>query len=138
VKLEDQVVSLELAKKLKELGVKQDGLYHYAFNGIIHNADKAERICRGINKESVFCFAPTTTELLEMLPEKLDAPEEVKQDRWILLHIEKYRRCFLVSYYCIEDDRNVDFFEKWNVKLADALAQMLIELIENGLHKPEK
>lgn len=29
MKLEDQVVSLELAKKLKELGVKQESLYYY-------------------------------------------------------------------------------------------------------------
>lgn len=29
MKLEDQVVSLELAKKLKELGVKQESLFYY-------------------------------------------------------------------------------------------------------------
>ena len=29
MKLEDQVCSLELAKKLKELGVKQDSLFYW-------------------------------------------------------------------------------------------------------------
>jgi hypothetical protein len=32
MKLEDQVVNLELAKKLKELGVKQDSLFYYQNN----------------------------------------------------------------------------------------------------------
>jgi hypothetical protein len=35
MKLEQQVVSLELAKKLKELGVKQESIFYYAHQGKI-------------------------------------------------------------------------------------------------------
>ncbi len=34
MKLEDQVCSFELAKRLKELGVKQDSVCHYYFTMI--------------------------------------------------------------------------------------------------------
>lgn len=56
MKLEDQVVSLEIAKELKELGVKQDSLWYWYLNKtkgtcylsdnfIISRPDQVERIC---------------------------------------------------------------------------------------------
>ena len=39
MKLEDQVVSLELAKKLKELGVKQESLFYWGYYQVSANEE---------------------------------------------------------------------------------------------------
>ncbi len=72
MKLEQQVVSLELAKKLKELGVKQESLFYWRpndngagnFNDIIVAANDEEGLFCG-----VYYSAFTVAELGEMLPD---------------------------------------------------------------------
>ena len=72
MKLENQVCSLELAKKLKELGVKQDGIYsYYQFNERnVYLRETSELHCANpmLNKENWICSAFTVAELGEMLP----------------------------------------------------------------------
>lgn len=76
MKLEEQVVSLELAKKLKELGVKQDGLFQWfrQFPGddyLLHYIDyNHHEMDLKIFKEHFpdSCSAFTVAELGEMLP----------------------------------------------------------------------
>ena len=69
MKLEQQVVSLELAKQLKELGVKQDSLFYWDTdyeNGrvIFPNYEVRELMPKLNNRVSAF----TVAELGEMLP----------------------------------------------------------------------
>ena len=134
MKLEDQVVSLELAKKLKELGVKQNSIHYWGdvnysegkkyreihgekWEVVLHPTWKNyPAISCGWTKEYMIS-AFTVAELGEMLP---------------------------VAYYSGRMPN-----EKWNCfdyvngsetlseeTEADARAKMLIHLIENRIVKP--
>ena len=77
MKLEDQVCSLDLAKKLKELGVKQDSLWYRVYwerIGVDKNlGDEDEWILRqnhGVNRDAVSAY--TVAELGELLPRKYE------------------------------------------------------------------
>lgn len=89
MKLEQQVVSLELAKKLKELGVKQDGVYYwviipekvnqYTQRPVEHRLIPAKAL-KGYPYELYSAF--TVAELLNMLQEL------IKSDILIPLNIK--------------------------------------------------
>lgn len=65
MELENQVVSLELAKKLKELGVKQESLYFW----FDLKEELYPRCCKGwVYKKEHMISAFTVAELGEMLP----------------------------------------------------------------------
>jgi len=65
MKLSEQVVSLELAKKLKELGYPQESLWYWNSNGEIRRVDGF------FDDDSKFiAVAPTVAELGEWLPVK--------------------------------------------------------------------
>ena len=73
MKLEDQVCSLELAKRLKELGVKQDSLYSYfqydKWNVLLRETKEIytpNNEC-GCNKDNLICSAYTFEELGKIL-----------------------------------------------------------------------
>jgi hypothetical protein len=79
MELSKQVCSLDLAKRLKELGVKQESLYYWIDNGIgdevawmlvneKHAVDETEGISVEAFIESAKCSAFTCGELGEMLP----------------------------------------------------------------------
>src|SRR3990167_3436279 len=111
--LEQQVTSLELSKKLKELGVKQESLFYWyqAGNGHIFVAYRDDSFTKGI------ASAFTASELGEMLPRYCEVTfknraEDRKKIRW---------NC----------DGN--FNETEEATEADARAKMLIYLIENKL-----
>lgn len=129
MKLESQVCSLELAKQLKELGVKQESAFYWHMKD--QTADDAEDY--GEVYKVVYCkevvsvpydrwAAFTVAELGEMLDVGVtsfmvfdEAPGEGKT--WICMRDEL-------------DQTQVSGTE------ADARAKMLIYLIENGLVKP--
>lgn len=69
MKLEDQVCSLELAKRLKELGVKLESLFywHYWDNRNTWTLEPAGRY----KDEEPFFFAFTVAELGAMLPARV-------------------------------------------------------------------
>ena len=72
MKLEEQVVSLELAKKLKELGVKQESLFYY-FKGETFFKDKLHLVYRKevFGMEYVEMYSAfTVAELLNMIMEQ--------------------------------------------------------------------
>lgn len=109
--LEQQVVSLELAKKLKELGVKQESLYYWNYSG-----GEAEReIWRiGSGKAPISGVAAfTVAELDELLPEGT--------------------RCYQLAneWFC-----DYDGYSNRDRKGAVARGKMLIYLIENNLISP--
>ncbi len=126
--IEDQVCSLELSKRLKELGIKQESYFIWAKNNLIprlsiHNLDKHELF------EPYICAAFTVAELGEMLPCSLQA-ETASRNNSILEINKNLNNHWLLAYaanpnlpplICIIDDTE-----------ANARAKMLINLLEKN------
>lgn len=108
MKIENQVVSLELAKKLKELGVPRNK----------HNlAELGEMLPVHIQPEK------------HSLPFKLRIEKDIRdvdQDEWNIFYV-RYSKTILSDKDYQERGR---VFE---INLANAMAKMLIYLLENGL-----
>ncbi len=149
MRLEDQVVGLELAKKLKELGVKQESLFYWQELElreweIEQNVEKYVCVYSGDEpclEEDISAF--TVAELGEMLPDTV-RPQIGKlyggQHRH--LKIDKSDGdCWFVAYLPLDyeiDDETDNHMMSAEDTLADAMAKMLIYLIENGLYEPQK
>lgn len=146
MKLENQVVSLELAKQLKELGVKQESLFywwisnkeehknHINFQPAIHYERPIPMKDKNWDWSIVSAF--TVAELGEMLPLSIYTVKEEK------------------DFYCWGSAENASYekvMPKWAKALggediepihaeteADARAAMLIWLVENGYLKEVK
>jgi hypothetical protein len=128
MKLEDQVCSIEYAKKLKELGVKQESLFYYvniprkdkAYDDcwtLLHSADEILDSCfipENPDKAAAF----TVAELFEMLPEgySLNKASDL--------------------FYCEKRSHGGGFASAKNP--ADTVAKMLIYLLENEFMEPPK
>lgn len=120
MKFEEQVCSLELAKRLKEIEVKQESLYAYILSefGVVDGKSYTNQIMlthgeisSSPNKWSAF----TVAELGEMLP----------------VMVQSYKS-FKKYWECVYDPLEIGFVEKTE---ANARAKMLIYLLENGLMK---
>lgn len=136
MKLEDQVVSLELAKKLKELGVKQESVFYWideCKNGDWEIAfeDEWDTVSGewgdgSVLKDHPHFSAYTVAELGEILPLYLILPYTLGRDKQYNLKIEKYANGWNVSYGRWGEPRNTD-------TEANARAKMVIYLKENKL-----
>lgn len=156
MQLEHQVVSLELAKKLKELGVKQDaycqwfrfsdrpdGSEHWVF-------DDGCRMGSGITKDAERYSAFTVTEIGNMLPRRICEPDQKLSG--------ETGKCYLLREIFLSDDyANENITTGYQLQYgdskakvqsghalnsagiyyigneADARAKMLIYLLENKL-----
>ncbi len=137
MKIDDQCCSLDLAKRLKELKIKQDSQFYYVEaksigpyeldNGVFMIAHLSQ--CTGISDS--FIPAYTCAELGEMLPEGINNED----DCWCLFYYDKYNNCHRISY--VEDCGEIvsTYLEVKGETEANARARMLIYLIENGLMK---
>lgn len=122
MKIEQQVTSLEISKRLKELGVKQESHFEWECNGAIQGNmyDTIVHISNpdayDVNCEYISAF--TCSELGEMLPAHLQ--------------IDKYQSSkYLWSvYYSDMQMRGVSHKENADT-LADAMGKMLIYLEEH-------
>jgi len=135
MKLEDQCISLELAKRLKELGVNQDGVFSWAKheeNFDLTSTDMTElmakrpKYARRYESSDVYS-AFTLAELFEMLP-------EMKEPFRLHFGIENPNIDFGGKYYSVVDI--IDYPEDtyfYDDNFANCLAKMLIYLIENKL-----
>lgn len=129
MKLEDQVCSLELAKQLKELGIKQDSL----FSWIVHEDEEHVELTKwarsqygGIaRKEKALFAAYTVAELGEALPEGFSSYRDAAFNEW---------RCES-PWHGI---KNMGRISKSAKTEANARAKMRIWLIENGLIEEKK
>lgn len=123
MRLEDQVCSLELAKKLKELGVKQESYAYYIYSDgdLILSLD----FIIGIDDQ---CSAFTVAELGQMLPDELQSTSASGSDKSI--HYSKYEEAYYVGIGH-ENGQIIPVFYDENE--ADARAKILIYLIENKL-----
>lgn len=119
MKLESQVVSLELAKRLKELGVKQDA--HYAWHVYGGNTELLINFIADCCPSDETFSAFTVGELGEMLP-----------DNFRSMKLGKGWFCRLYLGPTLSSGDGVTGETE-----ADARGKMLIYLIENGLIKTE-
>jgi hypothetical protein len=123
MKLEDQVVSLEYAKRLKELGVKQEGLFHWVenFRGIElcgeGNLNIEWSIHPSSNRGNWSAF--TVAELGEMLP--LYIVSRRLYDNWeFTVTLDK-------------DPYTIEYETYDELSQVNAYAALLIYLLENKL-----
>jgi hypothetical protein len=118
--LQEIVIDFEYAEKLKELKVKQESLCNYDdFKHFFYSSEV------GNIPENYSAF--TSDELLEMLPDYIEFNLYYS---W--LKIGKYKKHNNYYYTVIYDSlkENIE-----DIKFSNALAKMLIYLIENSLIK---
>lgn len=157
--IEDQVCSLELAKKLKNIGVKQESLFYftkYVRNGIdwcdfeIIRKDQTnnyeyllERTQGSYMSTSPFveesCSAFTVAELMNCIPRKINDCDfeiifipRIHGNIFIDKPEIRYRTAHLQR-----SDPNYKYFhgvydKNWNSNIGSSLAMMIIYLIENN------
>ena len=125
MKLENQVCSLELAKELKELGVKQESLWDWEY----HSQDgkkwfwEIQPLFSGYVKEELRTSAFTVAELGEYL-------KVISSDELHIFYLEQNDE-WVSNFY----DYTPDFPQYTSNTEADARAKMLIYLIKNNLIK---
>ena len=142
MKLEQQVVSLELAKKLKELGVRQESCFYWSIPSPDKAEDEKTRIILQKDCEVMLCHkqsewgeffesvsAFTVAELGEMLPLLTKCwkgePSDGNEGDWICEFMDFDKYGFAKGMKVTTADTE-----------ADARAKMLIYLIENNLLTP--
>lgn len=133
--LEKQVVSLELAKRLKELGVKQESLFYWSYydDGNERNSPQIAFVdnCNlSFMEDLVSAF--TVAELGEMLPSNLNNTLEFElMENGLWLSCDKSGDGEWIIGY---GEDGVNLFEILYANTeADARAKMLIYLLENKL-----
>lgn len=115
MKLENQVVSLELAQKMKDKGFKQESLHYWYLTNLSGTADWIVTNGR-FPSSGEFCSAYTVAELGEMLPMQMRS--------W------KWGSKEVPAWSCEAYESDIDFDADTE---ADARAKMLIYLKENNL-----
>lgn len=131
MKLENQVVSLELAQKMKELGFEQDSLFSYVEENI---GEETEILSKNeiltLEENGIFvvyvCSAYTVAELGEML--NLDNLPVF--ERWHTENNKSYKGKKVWTFEIMDGAENYWFTADTE---ADARAKMLIYLKENNL-----
>jgi len=129
MKLEKQICSLEHAKKLKELGVKQESEWIWAIMNI--GAGQSAYIYNTVGDKGYYrdveYSAYTVAELGELLPENV-----LNKNCSIYLDMSKIDNDWYINYRagCIRADISMV-----GVTEADARALMLIYLLRNKLIK---
>lgn len=145
--LEQQVCSIELAKRLKELGIKQESLFYW-----LDDRDCEDNTCEDCKLKTEIIFSPnifhenavtlrdyysafTVAELGEMLPSEIEYGASTFN-----LQFYKLNKIWDGQYF--DPDSSyilhglvpgfVDYYI-FDTKEADARAKMLIYLIENKL-----
>ena len=123
--IEQQCTSLELSKRLKELGVRQDSYFHWVITEIGNQFIWPFELCEQEVSCIVFSWSAfTASELGEMLPKQIWHPNGEK----LMICRPANRLCHWVVYY------DKDTWTEENSE-ANARAAMLINLIEQGMVK---
>lgn len=142
IPLEQQVTSLEISKRLKELGVKQESLFYWSrvnYDKVLWEILRDGGYISKIGEEEVPHFSAfTVAELGEMLPCEITPPDvmgekqktrNVQFDFWEEQVNDFYqiKRVYRVSVGSIQFKADTE---------ADARGKMLIYLLENKLITP--
>lgn len=126
--LENQVVSLELAKKLKKLGVKQESIWYWAVVNV--NGNKKLSLLLGQSKLGIVDYkysAFTVAELGEMLADISD--KMCDKGEYVFFGSEK-----VGAYWECGSEKMLDHTFEDKIE-ANARAKMLIYLLESNLLK---
>lgn len=146
--VEKQVCSLELSKKLKELNINQESIFYYEVftenSYKIHFASHSFKVFEGDNIYSAF----TVAELGNIIPNYV-LTKDAEPFNGFRIFIEKFlsvednhtKNNWVINYYCdsVEIQGEQAFVSKkltsniYDPNLADAMAKMLIYLIEKGI-----
>jgi hypothetical protein len=102
MKLEKQVCSLELFKKLKELGVKQKSHFYWKLGFLKCEADLASTFPSAIEKECISAYS--VAELGEMLPERIVEVTKIKGSKEITS----------ISFYHYDISEQLNNFYGWD------------------------
>ena len=157
MKSEQQVCSLELAQKLKELGINQESVWWWVFT----DEERWELVCKSIgynftnssksyikvptyNDEGYgyrevkkMCSTFTVAELGEMLPNYVSISlcgggRNAERAGYLVCSNANARENWIKSL-ASRCDYEINFKEIRDKKMADAMAKMLIHLLENKL-----
>jgi len=152
MRIEDQVCSLENAKKLKDLGVKQFSTCYWWE----YDKDSWDlTISVYPSNPNTYISAFSSSELLDILPHKVDTKENepfnffrFNMEKSFIVDLEKLNMTYIyiVNYICDSTEtagenawlRRALVKNMYDKNPADALAKMLIFLIENNLLENEK
>jgi hypothetical protein len=116
MKIEDQCCSLELAKRLKELGVKQASAFMWSY---YPHVDKYDLEFRPGEQGAINVSAFTVAELGEKLPSNIEFRFFVGKPTGELHHISYNAETHIPRFYGDTE--------------ANARAKMLVYLLENNL-----
>ena len=154
MELESQVTSLDLSKKLNELGIKQDSLFCYQpikdeMPSIWPRKFNLNEFAHPSNDERLAAF--TAHELGEILPNRITTKENEPFNSFTIIFKkfisvdEDLNRAnnWIINYEC--DSTEINGINAWlcrkltksiyDPNLANAMAKIIIFLIENGLMK---
>jgi len=128
MKLEDQVTSLELSKKLKELGTNQESLWYWEDTSKDGEVEKWQiTLGNGAFKNlKDFVSVFTVAELGEMLPKNIKSKNNIA---WLQIEVQGAQDGWSCQYK--DSNRVIKFFETRTI--SDSMAKMLIYLLENKL-----
>lgn len=134
MRLEDQVCSLEYAKRLKELGVRQESVFYWCGkeNDVHLLGCGLENYERG-NAWSVDDYYSEFRYSAFTVAELIDKTIKPSNLSWIIYYSIRNMEWNIRNNDTVFDGQEWHFVE---VDLADALAKMLIHLIEKGIVKP--
>lgn len=146
MKLEDQVCSLELAKQLKELGIRQESVFHWVKTDHLKKDYSVVMIYSENFDPNYITSAFTVAELGALLPNIVQKPNSEPFDcfrlqitKFISIENNKPINNFIVAYIC--DTHDTDCFlaarklftNTYDPNLANAMAKVLISLIDSKL-----
>lgn len=146
MKREDEVISFEIAKELKELGINTESAYSYMPSIMFENGKQENAIT--LTYSDVSCAekwaAYTVGELLEMIPAYID----INQDHpFNFFHFNMIKRTakniqYICQYIC-DASEGPDFMTRrlkntYDENAANCIAKMLIKFIRHELIPYEK
>lgn len=124
MKLENQITSLELSKKLKEFGTPQNSLFYWVISSttnyhLSYTEGDKDLLPQDRND---FYSAFTVAELGNLLPEYV-------KGCWLRI-VKNIEKQWGVCYY---KNNEIEFAFTWFDSLSEAMGKMLIYLLENKL-----
>lgn len=148
MKLEDQVCSLELAIRLKELGAKQESLFYWfecpvEYKYVIGNPNKDWLNYSAFTVAELGAMLPFTIKMNEWHGIKFDKPRTFYLHALIGYTDHGYSPVISYDYYIYEDAEELDETQMivgpdfTDDNEANCRAKMLIFLLENGYTKNE-